>query len=101
MSALVDSTVMVPLLWLGILGAVTVLAYQKWFGSTLDIPRVGQKPTLLGNTSKGEFYQKSVEMVNEGYAKVKHPVYCKEKRLTHCSTKILHTIYGRPTWIGS
>ena len=75
MSALIELTAAVPWLWLGILGVVTVLAYQKWFASVLDVPRVGPKPTLLGNKSKGEFYQRSIEMVNEGYAKVKIPVY--------------------------
>ncbi|PKY01598.1 cytochrome P450 [Aspergillus campestris IBT 28561] len=75
MSAFVESIATVPWLWLGILGAATVLAYQKWFGSKLDIPHIGPKPTLLGNTSQGEFYQRSVEMVNEGYAKYKDSLY--------------------------
>lgn len=70
MSASIESIAAVPWLWLGILGAATVLAYQNWFSSKLNIPRIGPKPTLLGNTSQGEFYQRSVEMVNEGYAKV-------------------------------
>jgi len=56
-SVVVDLTAAVPLLWLGILSVVTVLVYQEWLGSELDIPLIGPKATLLGNTFQGEFYQ--------------------------------------------
>lgn len=52
---------------------IVVLAYlifQFRSRGKLDIPRVGQKPGILGNTSKGHFYAHSLELIQEGYEKV-------------------------------
>lgn len=54
------------------LGAFTLTSYliQSFYRRKLDIPRIGESPRLLGNTSKGHFHSHSEELINEGYAKV-------------------------------
>lgn len=34
------------------------------------IPRIGPKPRILGNTSRSYFYHHSLQLIEEGYAKV-------------------------------
>ena len=40
----------------------------------LNLPRIGPKPGVLGNTTKGYFYNHSLELVREGYERVR---FCK------------------------
>jgi hypothetical protein len=49
------------IIWLGL------LARQR---KELDIPRVGPKPNLLGNTTKSYFFSHSLQLIQEGYAQV-------------------------------
>jgi hypothetical protein len=51
------------IIWLGL------LARQR---KELDIPRVGPKSGLLGNTTKSYFFSHSLQLIQEGYARVRH-----------------------------
>ena len=59
-------------LWHGVLctGALIALVWYRDRSRQMNIPRVGPKPSIFGNTSKGEFYSHSAQMVEEGYQKV-------------------------------
>lgn len=50
---------------------IAVTAYYL-FSSTesTDVPRIGPKPSFLGNTSKSFFSKHSLELIEEGYLKV-------------------------------
>jgi hypothetical protein len=63
---------MSPNLWYGLLLAAIFVALIWYRGRMLqmNIPRVGPKPSIFGNTSKGQFYSNSAGMVEEGYQKV-------------------------------
>lgn len=50
--------------------ALTYLVFQFRSREKLNIPRVGQKPEILGNTSKGHYHAHSFELIQEGYEKV-------------------------------
>ena len=59
-----------------VVGIVLVLSWQSGhFRKKLDIPRLGPEPSIFGNTSKGEFYNNSVALIEEGYAKVYQNTY--------------------------
>jgi hypothetical protein len=40
--------------------------------NNLGIPRVGLKPGVLGNTSKGHFHHNALNLVQEGYSRVRY-----------------------------
>lgn len=64
-------------LWLAPIALIAALLshYVLLRPRKLDIPRVGPKPGLLGNTSKGYFYKHSKELLAEGYSKYKYGLY--------------------------
>ena len=53
-----------------VVSAVFLAQYRIWRRNELNIPRIGEKPGMLGNTSKGHFHQHSLQLIEEGYARV-------------------------------
>ncbi|RDL30234.1 uncharacterized protein BP5553_10512 [Venustampulla echinocandica] len=57
---------------------VALLLLYLWYrkaGRELDIPRVGPRPGLLGNTTKSYFHSHSLQLIQEGYARYKDGMY--------------------------
>jgi hypothetical protein len=82
---------------------VAVTAYYLFIPThSTDVPRIGPKPSFLGNTSKSFFAKHSLELLEEGYAKVRLTLLLPVKvffGLMQRSIVMDSTRYGPPIWI--
>jgi len=86
----------------------TAIALLFQFGvrsSKLSIPRIGQTPGVLGNTSQGHFFNNSLRLIEDGYARVSiaasnllHGQPSTPAHDVH-SIKTPYICYGQLTWI--
>jgi hypothetical protein len=84
---------------------VALTAYYLFVPThSTDLPRIGTKPSFLGNTSKSFFAKHSLELLEEGYAKVRLTLLSPRKGffgLIQRSIVMDYTRYGPPIWIAS